>query len=505
MKTGSEKYRNRMSYKLIIIKGAPYCVVQNIDVNDHIANGTQCHCINYKFKPGAEPAFNETTNSYEIAAGDVESITMLNHMTRKQFLLKPDTWDVLMKLGKTTRQYKYHQVPAVLAYGVTGWNVQGRTLDNILVAQLTKSHKYGSTGYLYVMLSRVKSIEHFFLLQELCTDKKKYTPRKELENAMKTFEAKAKETYDRIKDWLPQTQQKTSSPTATPTTPIARPQRPPERNQPTARAAQQPAPQLSETPSTTTFPKPPQHAINFTEATDYAKAYFKTKYIELLQVQAQGACGAICASIATALHENTHTARCKLDTDEHNVQRLSLTDESAMYRQLISDHSRTKFEQDNGFFEELYFGMEPNGDDGKKTLVTEWIQRLTNNTTAYVDNLWLDLAADYMNADLCIYEFNWIQHNNTKVLDPTKPIKKFPPRLTSGPPRPLKNNGNVLRVMHITSAISANPHFDLLLTQQESQSLSNIAHKRMVTRNCTFVTYNSNLAHHNTDLLNINI
>ena len=106
------------------------------------------------------------------------------------------------------------------------------------------------------------------------------------------------------------------------------------------------------------------------------------------------------------MHKNTHTASCILNTDEHKVQRLSLNDDSENYRQLMSDHSRRKFDQDNGFFEELYFGMAPNNDDDKRTLVTEWIKRLTDNPTAYVDNLWLDLAADYMNADLCIYEFN---------------------------------------------------------------------------------------------------
>ena len=490
MKMGSEKYRNRMSYKLIIIKGAPYNVVQNVDVNEHIANGTQCHCIDYTFKQDAQPTWNETTHSYEITAGEVESITMLNHTTHKQFVLKPDTWSVKMQLNKkTTRTYTYYQVPAVLAYGATGHNIQGRTLDNILVAQLGTSHKYGSTGYLYVMLSRVRTIENFFLLQKLSTNIKNYKPRTELEKAMKMFEAKAKKTYERIKDWLPQTLSKTSIPTTTPTTPTSRSQQSPQRNQQATSTPQQPAPQLTENPSTTAIPKPPTHAITIKEAAEYAKNYFNTKKIELLQVEAQGACGAICASIATAVHKNTHAAHCIINTDEHKIQRLSLRDNSKGYRQLISDHSQTKFDRDKGFFEELYFGMAHNSDEDKRNLVNEWIKGLTDNPNAYVDHLWLDLAADYMNADLCIYEFNWIQTNNTKVLNPREPIKRFQPY-----GRQLKNNGNVLRVMNITSAISTNTHFDLLLTQQENQSLINITHKSMPTRSRTFVTYDSNVA-----------
>lgn len=69
------------------------------------------------------------------------------------------------------------QFPCVLSLVVTGHKVQGKTLDNIILGSISKIHQYGKTGWLYVVLSRVKTLSGFFIMVKLCSDMKKFKPR----------------------------------------------------------------------------------------------------------------------------------------------------------------------------------------------------------------------------------------------------------------------------------------------------------------------------------------
>lgn len=54
------------------------------------------------------------------------------------------------------------QFPCVLSLVVTGHKVQGKTMDNIVLGSISSIHQYGTTGWLYVVLSRVKKLSGLF-------------------------------------------------------------------------------------------------------------------------------------------------------------------------------------------------------------------------------------------------------------------------------------------------------------------------------------------------------
>ena len=69
------------------------------------------------------------------------------------------------------------QFPCTLAYFITGHKVQGQSLNSVILGTLSPIHQYGTTGWIYVILSRVRTLSGLFLLTKLCTDVTKYKPR----------------------------------------------------------------------------------------------------------------------------------------------------------------------------------------------------------------------------------------------------------------------------------------------------------------------------------------
>ena len=77
--------------------------------------------------------------------------------------------------------------------------MQGQTVDNIMMGSMSPKHKFGKTGWIYVVLSRLRSIEGLFLLNPLETNIQKYKPRKELENEMKRLSKIQERTMSRLR------------------------------------------------------------------------------------------------------------------------------------------------------------------------------------------------------------------------------------------------------------------------------------------------------------------
>ena len=89
--------------------------------------------------------------------------------------------------------------PCELATILTGHKMQGQTVDNIMMGSMSPKHKFGKTGWIYVVLSRLRSIEGLFLLNPLETNIQKYKPRKELENEMKRLSKIQERTMSRLR------------------------------------------------------------------------------------------------------------------------------------------------------------------------------------------------------------------------------------------------------------------------------------------------------------------
>ena len=57
---------------------------------------------------------------------------------------------------------------------LTGHKIQGLTVDSIILGSISKGHRSGVSGWLYVVLSRVKTIEGLFLMEKIEEDPTKY-------------------------------------------------------------------------------------------------------------------------------------------------------------------------------------------------------------------------------------------------------------------------------------------------------------------------------------------
>ena len=89
--------------------------------------------------------------------------------------------------------------PCELATILTGHKMQGQTVANIMMGSMSPKHKFVKTGWIYVVLSKVRSIEGLFLLNLLETNIKKYKPSKELENEMKRLSKIQERTMSRLR------------------------------------------------------------------------------------------------------------------------------------------------------------------------------------------------------------------------------------------------------------------------------------------------------------------
>ena len=79
--------------------------------------------------------------------------------------------------------------------------------------------------------------------------------------------------------------------------------------------------------------------------------------------------------------------------------------------------------------------------------------------------LWLSLAVKMLNINLRIYSPRWKESGSTKRIDPNQPMDVFDVPLSSSV------GGPTLKVIRVSSAISTNAHYNLLLDAEEVSSL----------------------------------
>jgi len=60
-----------------------------------------------------------------------------------------------------------HQLPCVLSLVLTGHKTQGLTTGSNILACLAPKDKSGASGWLYVILSRIKTIKGLFLMENI--------------------------------------------------------------------------------------------------------------------------------------------------------------------------------------------------------------------------------------------------------------------------------------------------------------------------------------------------
>ncbi len=91
-----------------------------------------------------------------------------------------------------------HQLPCVLSLVLTGHKTQGLTTDSIILSGLAPKEKSGVSGWLYVILSRVKTIEGLFLMENIEQNPTKYNARNDVQREMNRLRAINLQTIQRL-------------------------------------------------------------------------------------------------------------------------------------------------------------------------------------------------------------------------------------------------------------------------------------------------------------------
>ena len=113
--------------------------------------------------------------------------------------------------------------------------------------------------------------------------------------------------------------------------------------------------------------------------------------------------------------------------------------------------------------ESLWIHDENATKEKKLEYFNKWDEMRSMN--AWVDVLWLSLAVKMLNINLRIYSPRWKESGSTKCIDPIKPMDVHDVPLSSSV------GGPALKVIRVTSAISTNAHYNLLLDAEEASSL----------------------------------
>ena len=180
-----------------------------------IANGTQARLHSIILKNSAQVraiTLEGNKQVHAVYADEVDTLifkhTNINWASAETFPclplgcfpIVPISNNILCRLGKDKKlcSLRARQFPCANALIMTGHKIQGQTVDSIILGDVSKHHQYGSTGWIYVILSRVRSIQGLITLIRLTEDPKKFKPRKHVVNEMERLRLIEKKTLQRL-------------------------------------------------------------------------------------------------------------------------------------------------------------------------------------------------------------------------------------------------------------------------------------------------------------------
>ena len=150
----------------------------NKDVASGIANGTCSTFERAVFKPGksATPIQMYGKWVYCIDIEDVDHLILRwqDSKYRGTFRVKPETakftaqfpvWDEWGTVRRLNQSLSITHFPLLVNYATTGHKLQGKSLDQLVIAQWSKQENWA-----YVVLSRVRTLEGLFLTDPIPYD-----------------------------------------------------------------------------------------------------------------------------------------------------------------------------------------------------------------------------------------------------------------------------------------------------------------------------------------------
>jgi hypothetical protein len=157
---------------LKLIKGSPIMINKNIDRKTNVVKGVNGHFISVTFKVGCK-AHIENYYGYKVYAAyitDIDFVSILSTITSNVVKVRPEMHSPTIKLPSRNQTnvlkgYQIMQVPFNLSLAITGHKLQGMTLDMLILSEINLK-----SNWLYVLLSRVTTLQGLYLLKPLTKD-----------------------------------------------------------------------------------------------------------------------------------------------------------------------------------------------------------------------------------------------------------------------------------------------------------------------------------------------
>ena len=250
----TEANRNHLPAHLNVVIGQDINVTHNVDVPRGIANGTSAVLVDVYVDDNCV-RWSKTAQCHCAKASDVQGLLLKHHrlpyaeeahypplppgcfplqvLDKRRNAINCEKPVVKVqkgtdKNGNTVERLKkqmvktrvrIYQFPAVSVFSLTGHKTQGTTTDALIVGPPGEKYRLGQGGWLYVVLSRVRSLSGLYLMEPLCEDLKKYIPRKavikELERLQLNLGMKTAESLDSIISEVAKSKQQISKSAAT--------------------------------------------------------------------------------------------------------------------------------------------------------------------------------------------------------------------------------------------------------------------------------------------------
>jgi len=202
---------------LFMVLGAKYINTSNDDVSNKLSNGTMGVLTSIVLLPQARIRMValdslETLTVHAVYASEVEQLVFMHAVKDFQQVkafpsLGPGQFPVCAVTS--TRKFnvgaskpisaRVTQFQVGLACVMTGHKLQGQSLEQIILGDLSAMHKYGTTGWLYVVLSRAKTLEGLYTLVLLDPDPANYKLRADVLQEMRRLRLFGAATLARVR------------------------------------------------------------------------------------------------------------------------------------------------------------------------------------------------------------------------------------------------------------------------------------------------------------------
>ena len=199
--------RGRLDPVLKLYRDGPFMLTTNVEVGNGLANGTRAYFKQLLLKAGRSSFTLKLDSGVEVKAvyaSDVMHIVMehsIKDITPSTFHIKPAEYTfhakMLKPLALQTKkqerekiQMKCTQLQVISTDATTGHKLQGRGVETLFV------HNWSYTAnWVYVMLSRVKTMKGLYMRRKLSTDLCKYAMKEPLKRMLASFDDRRPKYY----------------------------------------------------------------------------------------------------------------------------------------------------------------------------------------------------------------------------------------------------------------------------------------------------------------------